>query len=330
MKALVYSNSGMLEDLHIEEIEKPVPKDNEILIKVHAITVMANDFGIGLSNVPETLRSYYPRRPALMVPGQDLAGEVEAFGRKVSQYKKGDKIIAWSGLKLSTCAEYICLPERGTLFKMPVNMSFEEAAALPVGGLDTVYLLRKAQLKRGEKILINGAGGSMGTFAVQYASYCEAEVTAVDSTVKLDLLRSIGADHVIDYTQEDFIQSNKTYDVIFDVIGKNLFSDILNRLNPHGRYVTAVPQLSQILKWLMAARRRDRKVIFWMPRPAFRQTEDYLILQSLIESGYLKVIIDKCFPIEKAAEAYRYVASGQKQGHVIITLTHNQEVYKEK
>ena len=326
MKALIYSNSGILEGLHIQEIEKPVPKNNEILIKVHAITVMANDFGIGLSNVPGTLRSYFPKRPTMMILGQDLAGEVEAIGRNVRHYKMGDQVVAWSGLKMSICAEYICLSERGTLFKMPANITFDEAATLPVSGLDAIYLLRKAQIHHGEKILINGAGGSMGTFAVQYASYLGAEVTAVDSTAKLDLLRSIGADHLIDYTQEDFIQSKNTYDVIFDVIGKNLFSDILKRLNPHGRYVTAVPQLSQIFKWLMAARRRDNKVIFWMPRTAIRQTEDYLILQSLIESGYLKVIIDKCFPLEQAAEAYRYVASGQKQGHVIITLLHNPKV----
>jgi NADPH:quinone reductase-like Zn-dependent oxidoreductase len=221
---------------------------------------------------------------------------------------------------LGTYAEYFCLPERGVLFTKPTNMSYEEAATLPVSGLDTVYLLRKANIQRGEKVLINGAGGNMGTYAVQIAKHFGAEVTGVDSTAKLDMLRSIGADHVIDYTQEDFTQSSETYDVIFDVIGKASFSSIVNRLNLHGRYLTAVPQMSQIIGWQRMALGSSKKVIFWAPRTVSRYTEDFAFLKGLVEAGRVRAIIDKCFSLEQAAEAHRYVESGHKRGHVVITV----------
>jgi len=255
-----------------------------------------------------------------MIPGQDLAGEVEAVGRKVTRFRKGDQIIAWSGLRLGTYAEHICLPERWTLFTKPANMTFEEAATLPVGGLDAVYLLRKANIERGEKVLINGAGGSMGTYAVQIAKHFGAEVTGIDSAAKLDMLRSIGADHVIDYMQKDFTQGIETYDVIFDVVGNRSFSDILNRLNHQGRYVTAVPQMSQIFRWHWHARRSNKQVICWVPRSVGRHTEDFTFLKNLIEEGRVRAIIDKRFPLEQAAEAHRYVEQGDKKGHVVITV----------
>ena len=199
-------------------------------------------------------------------------------------------------------------------------MTYEEAATLPVGGLDAVYLLRRANIQRGERVLVNGAGGSMGTYAVQIARHFGAEVTGVDSTAKLDMLRSIGADHVVDYTKEDFTKSSKLYDVIFDVIGKSSFSDILNRLNLKGRYVTAVPQMSQIFRWQWIAWRSGKKVIFWTPRTVGRHAEDFAFLKDLIEAGKVKAIIDKCFSLEQAAEAHGYVESGRKKGHVIITV----------
>ena len=317
MKAIAYSNPGLPEVLQLQEVAKPIPKDHEVLIRIHATTAMATDFGAG------AFRSRHSSRPAI-IPGQDLAGEIEAVGRKVTRFKKGDQVIGWSGLRLGTYAEYTCLPERGVLFIKPANLTYEEATTLPVGGLDAVYLLRKANIQRGEKVLINGAGGSMGTYAVQIAKHFGAEVTGVDSAAKLDMLRSIGADHVVDYTREDISQSGKTYDVIFDVIGSGSLSDILKRLKPKGRYVTAVPQMSQIFRWQWIAWRSGKKVIFWMPRTVGRHTEDFAFLKDLIEAGTVKAIIDKCFSLEQAAEAHRYVEKGYKKGHVVITVAQQQ------
>jgi len=277
------------------------------------------DIGADRSKESDAYRSPHHSRQTIVIPGQDLAGEIEAVGRKVTRFRKGDQVIAWSGLRLGTYAEYICLPEGGALFTKPASMTCEEAATLPVGGLDAVYLLRRANIQRGEKVLVNGAGGSMGTYAVQIARHFGAEVTSVDSAAKLDMLRSIGTDHVIDYAQKDFTHSSETYDVIFDVIGKHPFSDILNRLNLKGRYVTAVPQMSQIFRWQWIAWRSGRKVIFWMPRTVGRQTEDLAFLKDLIEAGTVKAIIDKCFSLEQTAEALRYVENGHKKGHVVIT-----------
>jgi len=324
MKAMAYSNPGSPEVLQLREVARPVPKDHEVLIRIHATTAMATDYGAGRSKESGAFRSLHPRDPAIIIPGQDLAGEVEAVGHRVTRFRKGDQILAWSGLRLGAYAEYICLPERGTLFTKPANMTYEETATLPVGGLDAVYLLRRANIQRGERVLVNGAGGSMGTYAVQVAKHFGAEVTGVDSAAKLDMLRSIGADHVIDYIQEDFTQSGETYDVIFDVIGTHPFSDILNRLNPKGRYVTAVPQMSQIFRWQWVAWRSGKKVIFWTPRTVGRQAEDFAFLKDLIEAGTVKAIIDKCFSLEQAAEAHRYVEKGSKMGHVIITVAQQQ------
>jgi len=320
MKAMAYSNPGSTEVLQLQEVATPAPKDYEVLIRIHATTAMATDYGTSRSKASGAFRSLRPRYPAIVIPGQDLAGEVEAVGRRVTRFRKGDQIVAWSGLRLGAYAEYTRLPERGVLFTKPANMTYEEAATLPVGGLDAVYLLRRANIQPGERVLVNGAGGSMGTYAVQIAKHFGAEVTGVDSTAKLDMLRSIGADHVVDYTQEDFIQSGETYDVIFDVIGKSSFSDILNCLNLNGRYVTAVPQMSQIIRWQWSARRSAKKVIFWTPRTVVRHTEDFAFLKDLIEAGTVKAIIDKCFSLEQADEAHRYVEKGYKKGHVVITV----------
>jgi NADPH:quinone reductase-like Zn-dependent oxidoreductase len=315
MKAIVYSNSGQSEVLQLRDVATPAPKDHEVLIRIHATTVMATGFGSDAS------WSRQPKHPSFVIPGQDLAGEVEAVGRKVTRFRKGDQILAWTGLRLGTFAEYICLPERGTLFTKPANMTYAEAATLPVGGLDAIYLLRQANIQPGERVLVNGAGGSMGTYAVQIAKRFGAEVTSVDSAAKLDMLRSIGTDNVIDYNREDFIQSGETYDVIFDVIGKHSFSDILNRLNLNGRYVTAVPQLSQIFRWQWIAWRRGRKIVFWMPRTVTRQADDFAFIKDLIEAGTVKAVIDKCYSLEQTAEAHQYVESGNKLGHVVVTVT---------
>ncbi|HEY5729123.1 MAG TPA: NAD(P)-dependent alcohol dehydrogenase [Anaerolineales bacterium] len=317
---MAYSNPGSPEVLQLREVARPVPKDHEVLIRIHATTAMATDFVAGRSKESDAFRSLHPSRPAIVIPGQDLAGEVETVGRRVTRFRKGDQILAWSGLRLGAYAEYICLSERGTLFIKPANMTYEEAATLPVGGLDAVYLFRRANIQRGDRVLINGAGGSMGTYVVQIARHFGAEVTGVDSAAKLDMLRSIGADFVIDYTQKDFTQGSETYDVIFDMIGKRPLADILNRLNLKGRYVTAVPQMPQIFQGQWSAWRRGKQVIFWVPRMAARQAEDFTFLKNLVEAGTVKAVIDQCFSLEQAAEAHRYVESGHKKGHVVVIV----------
>jgi len=221
---------------------------------------------------------------------------------------------------MGTCAEYICLPEEledGTLALKPVNMTYEEAAPVPVGGLEALQFLRQGKIQPGQKVLINGAGGTIGTFAVQLAKYFGAEVTGVDSTRKLDMLRSIGADQVIDYTQEDFTQRGETYDFILDVVSKSSFSGSIRSLTQNGRYLIANPGLSQRVRGRWTSRTSSKKVLFGAASP---KTEDLLFLKELIEAEKLKSVIDRHYPLEQIAEAHRYVETGHKQGHVVITV----------
>lgn len=316
MKVIAYAGSG----LELQEVPKPTPKSHEILIRIHATTAAPVSGEARLGKSFPTFPGLNPSRPVIVIPGQDLAGDVEALGRKVTRFRKGDPVVAWSGFRLSTYAEYICLPERGVLFPKPANLTYEEAATLPVSGLDATNLLRRAKIQPGERVLINGAGGNMGTYAVQIAKVFGAEVTGVDHTTKLDMLRTIGADHVVDYTRSDYLQSGKTYDAIFDVVGNGSLPDILKRLNPGGRYVTAVPRMSQIFRWYTEARRSCKKIIFWTIRSTGRQAEDFTFLIDLIRAGSVKAIIDKRFSLQQAAEAYRYIERGDKKGHVVLTV----------
>jgi NADPH:quinone reductase-like Zn-dependent oxidoreductase len=323
MKAMAYSHSGPSEVLQLEQVATPAPKAHEVLIRIHATTAAPVDGGARSSKSDGASPFLRPGHPAIVIPGQDLAGEVEAIGRKVTRFRKDDPVVAWSGLRMGTYAEYICLPERGVLFTKPTSMTYEEATTLPVSGLDATYLLRRANIQRGERVLVNGAGGNMGTYAVQIAKVLGAEVTGVDHTTKLDMLRSIGADHVVDYTQEDVTQSGETYDVIFDVVGNRSLSEFLKRLRPGGRYATAVPQISQILQWQWTTWWSGKKVIIWVPRTVGRHEEDFAFLRQLVEAGSVKAIIDRCCSLEQAAEAHRYVQRGHKRGHVVITVVRN-------
>jgi len=321
MKAIAWTQYGSPDVLHLQEVAKPAPKDNEVLVKIHATTVTAGDcemrglkFPLFLS-IP--MRVYVGiRKPTrITIPGLELAGEIESVGKNVTRFRQGDQVFGTAGLRFGAYAEYKCLPENGVLAIKPANMTYEEAATVPVGGLEALHFLRKGNIQRGQKVLINGAGGGIGTFAVQLAKCLGAEVSAVDSKEKLDMLRSIGADRVIDYAREDFTESGEIYDVIFDVVGKSSFSGSIRSLQQNGRYLLANPGLSQMVRGRWTSMRSSKKVIFGT---ASYKTEDLIFLKKLIEAGRIKSIIDRRYPLEQTAEAHRYVETGQKKGSVVI------------
>ena len=327
MKAIVCTRYGPPDVLQLKEIEKPSPKDNEVLVRVHATTVTAGDCGLRSLKFPLLYRllvrvGFGFRGPRRKILGQELAGEIEAVGNAVKLFRKGDQVFAWTGFHLGGYAEYACLREGGVLATKPANMSYDEAACLPVGGLEAWRLLRKGSVQSGEKVLINGAGGSIGSFAVQIAKYYGAEVTGVDSSGKLDMLRSIGADHVINYTQADFTQNGETYDVIFDVIGKSSFSHSMRSLSQNGRYLLGNPKLLHMVRGGWISWRSNKKVIFG----GSGQKEDLQGLKELVETGKIRSVIDRRYPLEQMTEAHRFVDAGQKIGNVVITVEHDARV----
>jgi NADPH:quinone reductase-like Zn-dependent oxidoreductase len=325
MKAIVWTKYGPPDVLQLGEVEKPTPKDNEVLIRIYATTVTAGDCEIRSFKIRVwlwlPLRIYMGLiRPRKKILGTELSGEIEAVGKDVTRFRKGDQVFGSAGLGFGANAEYICLPEEGSVAIKPAGMTYEEAAAVPFGGRDALHFLRKGNIQSEQKVLINGAGGSIGTYAVQLAKYFGAEVTGVDSTEKLDMLRSIGADQVIDYTREDFTKSGETYDVIFDVVGKISFSRSERSLKQNGCYLLANPGLSQMVRGLWTSMTSRKKVI---TEVASGTTEDLVFLKELIEAGKIKSVIDRSYPLEQIAEAHRYVEKGHKKGNVIITLGHN-------
>ena len=328
MKAVVWTKYGSPDGLAWQDIPKPVPEDNEILIKIHATTLTAGDSEMRRLQLPLMLgfpfRLYVGlRKPQrIKVLGQELAGEVEAIGKDVTKYKVGDPVFGTTGFGFGAHAEYICLPEnpnemQGALAIKPNNISFAEAAAIPTAGFEALHFLRHANLQTGQKVLVFGAGGSIGTFSVQIAKTYGAEVTAVDHTTKMDMLRELGADHLIDYTQENFTKNGKRYDVIIDVVGKFGTLRRLKSLTKKGRYYLANPGISHLLigSWISLTSRKKLIV-----QSAAQAEEDLLFLKELIELGKLKVIIGKTFPLEETAAAHRYVETGQKIGNVVITV----------
>lgn len=313
MKAVVCTKYGPPDVLQLREVEKPTIRDDEVLIKIHVATVTSGDTRIRSLNVPFGFR--FPmrmalgfRKPRKKILGIELAGEIESVGKKVERFKVGDKVFASTGFGFGCYAEYVSVPEDKAVALKPVNMTYEQAAAVPVGAATALFFLRKGKIESGQKVLIYGASGSIGTFAVQLAKHFGAEVTGVCSTTNLELVESVGADHVIDYTREDFATNGETYDVIFDTVGKSLFSSGKQSLKKRGRYLLAEAGLSKMM---------SRKVITGL---APDKKQDLIFLKGLIEDGKLTSVIDRRYPLEQIAEAHAYVDKGHKKGNVIITV----------
>lgn len=326
MKAIIWTRYGPPEVLQLQEVATPAPKASEILVRIHATTVTQGDCELrGLTLAPLfrlPIRLYTglrkPQRVTIL--GQELAGTVEAVGKEVTRFQVGDSVFGATGFGMGAYAEFICLPEQSTdalLAIKPPNMSYEEAATLPTGGMNAVHFLRKGKVRRGDRVLINGAGGSIGTYAVQIAKVLGAEVTAVDSAPKLAMLRALGADHFIDYTREDFTQNGETYDVVVDVVGKSPFARTLKSLRPQGRYMLGNLTLTGMIRGPWASRTTGKQVIL---ESASYRPEDLRFLVELIEAGTMKAVIDRRYPLQEMVEAHRYVESGQKQGSVVIAV----------
>lgn len=334
MKAIVYTEYGSPDVLHLAEIPKPTPKDNEVLIRNRATTVNFGDL------MARNYKAISPRqfnmlflfwllakvsfginRPKVNILGNEFAGEVEAVGSAVSRYKPGDPVFGCRGQNMGAYAEYFCVPENGVMAIKPANMNFSEAAVVPYGAIMALHLLRKVNLQPGQKVLINGASGGIGAAAVQIAKAIGAEVTGVCGTPRLAFVKSLGADHVIDYTVEDFTQNGESYDLIFDILGKTTFAHCKGSLKPNGILLYASFKMKQLVQMLWTSRSGDGKRVICAIAPG--SLEDLNTAKELIEAGKIKAIIDRCYPMEQAAEAHRYVEEGRKRGSVVITMPSN-------
>ncbi|HXD10170.1 MAG TPA: NAD(P)-dependent alcohol dehydrogenase [Anaerolineales bacterium] len=328
MKAVIWTKYGSPDGLQLREVEKPTPKDNQVLIKIHAATASTPDTELRRLKLPILfaipIRIYLglikPTRITIL--GAEFAGEIESVGKDVTIYKPGDQVFGYTGLGMGAYAEYLCLSETpsalaSVMGKMPLNLTYEEAAAVPFGGLEALHSLGKAHIQRGQKVLIVGAGGTIGSYAVQFAKLYGAEVTGVDHTVKLDMLRSIGADHVIDYTREDFTKNGKTYDVILDTFGKSPFSGSIRSLNANGTYLNDNPGLFGEIRARRATKNSNKKALTWT---AGYTAKNLLALKELVEAGKIKPVIDRRYQLEQTVEAHRYVDTGLKKGNVVIIM----------
>ena len=324
MKAIVYTQYGPPDVFQLKTVEKPTLKDNDVLIRVYATTVTAGDVNArgfvfippGFGPLPRLM--FGLTKPRKTILGMELAGEIEAVGQEVTLFKKGDPVFGSAGTAFGAYAEYVSMPETGALAIKPANITYEEAAAVPFGATTALYFLRNlANVQPGQTILINGASGGVGTFAVQLARYYGAEVTGVCSTKNLELVKSLGAAKVIDYTQEDFTRRAETYDIIFDTVGKTTFSGCKNALKPNGLYLAGAHGPQAFVQMLWTSIRGGKKVLAGV---ASERKDDLGFLKELIEAGQIKPVIDRRYPLEQTAEAHRYVDQGHKKGSVVITV----------
>ena len=328
MKAIAYNEYGPPDVLHLEEVEMPAPKEHEVLIRVYATTVTSGDVNLrgftfvppGFGLIPRLV--FGLRRPKRRILGTELAGEIEAIGKDVTSFKKGDQVFGISSGTLGAYAEFVCRAEKGALAIKPADMSYEEAAAVPAGAGTALYFLRDmAKIRPGQKVLINGASGGVGTYAVQLARYYGAEVTGVCSPANLELVKSLGADQVIDYTRADFRTSGATYDVILDtVVGRTSFSGCKNSLKPNGLYLAVAGGPKEFFQMAWTSIQAGKKVLAGTP---VEGKEDLIFLKELVEAGKIKPVIDRCYPLEQTADAHRYVDQRHKRGNVVITVRHS-------
>jgi NADPH:quinone reductase-like Zn-dependent oxidoreductase len=330
MKAIVFTEYGPPDVLKLKELQKPTPKNKEILIRVHATQVGYGDIlARNFKNVSPRkfnmpflfwflVKIFFGfRKPKIKILGSEFAGVIDSTGKDVKIFKNGDEVFGYLGQKMSANAEYLCMPEDGIVTLKPVNTNFEEAATIPYGGIMALGILRKVNIQTGQKVLINGSSGGIGSIAVQLAKYFGAEVTGVCSTPRLELVKSLGADKVIDYTKEDFTQNGETYDVILDILGKSSFSRCKNSLRKKGCYLLASFKMKQLFQMLWTSIISNKKVICAM---STENIEGLIFIKKLVEERKIKSIIDKRFPLEHTAEAHRYVEEGYKKGSVVITI----------
>ena len=325
MRAVVYDRYGPPDVLRLEDVERPVAKEDEVLVRVHATTVNRFDVHTREANAKSGLLVMLLsrlvsgfRRPRRRILGSEFAGEVVAAGAAVTEFAVGDRVFGNTGMAFGAHADFVCVRESGKIAPMPDGATFEEAAPVTDGALNSLWCLRLADLRKGQRVLIYGASGSLGTAAVQLAKYFDVDVTAVCNTKNLDVVRSIGADRVIDYTQEDFTKNGEAYDVIFDAVGKHSFKRCQGSLKPGGRYL-ACDGFQNLILALWTPRFGDKKVIFQIP-PRWTK-EDVFFMKELIETGRYRAVIDRCYPMEDVVEATRYVETEQKTGNVVLTIT---------
>ena len=322
MKAIVQTKYGSPEVLQFKEVEKPTPEDNEILIRIHTAAVTATDptFRKGQPFISRFFTGL--TKPKNTIPGEILSGEIEAVGKDVKLFEKGDQVFGTAGMSLGAYAEYNCLPEDGVMIKMPANMTYGEAAAVVDGGLGALHFLRKGNIQSGQEVLVNGASGSVGTFAVQLAYYYGAEVTGVCSSTNLEMVKSLGADKVIDYGKEDFTETGQIYDIIFDAVSKSSFSRCKDSLKQGGVYIFTAPSSGNYLQMLWTSMIGSKKAVSAAPGllEESKRIKDLLFLKELVEAGKLKSVMDRSFPLEQVAKAHRYVEAGHKKGNVNIAV----------
>jgi NADPH:quinone reductase-like Zn-dependent oxidoreductase len=330
IKAIVCNKYGSPDVLELKEVKQPIPNDNEVLIRVYATSVKYGDIlarnfkeiSPRKFNMPFLFwffaKVYFGfRKPKITILGSEFAGEIESIGKDVKSFKPRDKVFGYLGQKMGAYAEYICMPEKGLLAKKPAIMSYEEATVVPYGAIMALNLLRKVNVDSGQKVLINGASGGIGSAAVQIAKYYGAEVTGVCSTPRVEYVKSLGADKAIDYNKVDFTKNGETYDLIFDILGKSSFSHCKGSLKENGHYLLASFKIKQLVQMLWTSIIGSKKVVCAL---ANEKAEDLIFLKEIMEEGKIKSVIDRCYPLDQTAQAHHYVETGLKKGDVVITI----------